>query len=159
LFGDFLVSVQPLEDSASLSVAQGCRHLIRYLVNDLICQSNNNIKFLKKNSADIKISNLIAFSSGTAKKVVELKKYLFKNLYRSEEINFMRNQAEEVVETLFEYYFDCMDDIPLSFSENKYYSKFKTFRLRKFNLVGDFIASMTDKEALETFDEIRTKII
>ena len=159
LFGDFLVSVQPLEDSASLSVAQGCRHLIRYLVNDLICHSQDNIKVLKKNSADMKISNLIAFSSGTVKKVVELKKYLFKNLYRSEEINFMRSQAEKVVNTLFKYYFDSVDVIPLSFLENKYYSKFKTFRHRKFNLVGDFIASMTDKEALETFDEIRTKII
>ena len=33
--------------------------------------------------------------------------------------------------------------------ENKYYSKFESFRDRKLNLVGDFISSMTDKEALE----------
>ena len=87
--------------------------------------------------------------------MVELKKYLFKNLYRSEEINFMRSQAEEIINTLFEYYLDNLDDIPLSFMENKYYSKFKSFRHRKLNLVGDFIASMTDKEALETFGQIK----
>ena len=39
--------------------------------------------------------------------------------------------------------------------ENKYYSKFKSFRQKKLNLVGDFIASMTDKEALETFGQIK----
>ena len=88
--------------------------------------------------------------------MVELKKYLFKNLYRSEEINRMRRQAEEIVNALFEYYLYNLDDIPLSFIENKYYSKFESFRHRKLNLVGDFIASMTDKEALETFDQIRT---
>jgi len=31
-------------------------------------------------------------------------------------------------------------------------------RHRKLNLVGDFIASMTDKEALETYDKIRMRI-
>ena len=38
----------------------------------------------------------------------------------------MRSQAEEVINTLFEYYLDNLDDIPVSFMENKYYSKFKT---------------------------------
>ena len=157
-FGEFLMSEQTKQYNDSLLVAQGCRDLIRYLVNDLIFQAQKNIKDLQKNASGTKTSNLIAFSSGTLKKVVELKKYLFKNLYRSEEINFMRSQAEEVVNTLFEYYFDNLDNIPLSFMDNKYYSKFESFRHRKLNLVGDFIASMTDKEALETFDQIRTCI-
>jgi dGTPase len=155
-FGEFLMSEQTIEYNDALSVAQGCRDLIRYLVNDLIFQTHKNIKDHQKNASGIKTSNLIAFSSGTVKKVVELKKYLFKNLYRSGEINFMRCQAEEVVNTLFEYYFDNLDGIPLSFMDNKYYLKFQSFRHRKLNLVGDFIASMTDKEALETFDQIRT---
>ncbi len=156
-FGELLVLEQPFEDSASLSVAHGCRKLIRYLVNDLICHSRVNIKNLQKNTANMNMSNLINFSSETVKKVVELKKYLFKNLYRSKEINYMRTQAEEVVDALFEYYSNRLDSIPVSFLENKYYSKFKTMRHRKLNLVGDFIASMTDKEALEVFDKIRIK--
>ena len=155
-FAEFLMSEQNKQYNHSLLVAQGCRDLIRYLVNDLIFQTDKNIKDRQKNASGTKTSSLIAFSSGTLKKVVELKKYLFKNLYRSEEINFMRSQAEEVVNTLFEYYFDNLDNIPLSFMDNKYYSKFESFRHRKLNLVGDFIASMTDKEALETFDQIRT---
>ena len=155
-FGEFLMSEQIKKHNDSLLVAQGCRDLIRYLVNDLIFQTHKNIEDRQKNASGTKASDLIAFSSGTLKKVVELKKYLFKNLYRSEEINFLRSQAEEVVNTLFEYYFDNLDDIPLSFMDNKYYSKFESFRHRKLNLVGDFIASMTDKEALETFDQIRT---
>ena len=154
-FGEFLVSEQPREYHDSLSVGQGCRDLIRYLVNDLIFQTQKNIKDLQKNASGTKTSNLVAFSSGTVKKVVELKKYLFKNLYRSQEINIMRSQAEEIINTLFEYYLDNLDDIPLSFMENKYYSKFKSFRQKKLNLVGDFIASMTDKEALETFGQIK----
>ena len=85
---------------------------------------------------------------------MELKKYLFKSLYRSREINFMKRQAENVVSALFEYYFNRLDDIPVSFLENEYYSKFKNSKHRKLNLLGDFIASMTDKEALETFDRI-----
>ena len=154
-FGEFLVSEQLREYHDSLSVGQGCRDLIRYLVNDLIFQTQKNIKDLQKNASGTKTSNLIAFSSGTVKKVVELKKYLFKNLYRSQEINMMRSQAEEIINTLFEYYLDNLDDIPLSRMENEYYSKFKSFRHRKLNLVGDFIASMTDKEALETFGQIK----
>ena len=157
-FGELLVLEQPFEDSASLSVAHGCRKLIRYLVNDLICHSTLNIKNFQRNIANINMSNLVKFSPETGKKVVELKKYLFKNLYRSKEINCMRRQAEEVVDALFKYFFNRFDSIPASFLENKYYSKFKTMRHRKLNLVGDFIASMTDKEALETFDKIRMKI-
>ena len=155
-FGEFLLSDKTSERSDLLSVAQGCRDLIRYLVDDLISQTYDNINNIQKSTTDMKISNLIAFSSETAKKVVELKKYLFKNLYRSEEINLMRGQAEEVVNALFEYYFENLDNVPPSLKENKYYLKFKSFRHRKLNLVGDFIASMTDKEALETFDQIRT---
>ena len=67
----------------------------------------------------------------------------------------MRSQAEEIINTLFEYYLDNLEDIPLPFMENKYSSKFKSFRQKKLNLVGDFIASMTDKEALETFGQIK----
>ena len=102
-------------------------------------------------------ANLIEFSSDTVKKVLELKKYLFKNLYRSREINFMRREAEVVLKVLFDHFFDSLDDIPKFLSENNYYSKFKSSRHRNLNLVGDFIASMTDKEALETFNTIRTK--
>ncbi len=154
-FGEFLQFEQPLEESNALSVAKACRDLTRYLVNDLICQTSECIQDLQKDVANMKISNQIAFSSGTLKKMVELKKYLFKNLYRSDEINIMRSRAKEVVNTLFGYYFDNLNDIPVSFLENNYYSKFKSFRHRKLNLVGDFIASMTDKEALEHFDNIK----
>ena len=156
-FGELLVLEQPFGESASLSVAHGCRKLIRYLVNDLMCHSRVNIENFQNNTANIDMSNLINFSPETGKKVVELKKYLFKNLYRSKEINFMRRQAKEVIDALFKYFFNRFDSIPVSFLENKYYLKFKTMRHRKLNLVGDFIASMTDKEALEMFDKIRIK--
>ena len=157
-FQDFLCLEQPFEVPGPLSVAQGCRDLIKYLVNDLIDHSRDNIKNLHKNSASMNTGNLIDFSHDTGKKVLELKKYLFKNLYRSREISFMRREAEGVLRVLFEYYLNSLSDIPTSFLENKYYSKFKSLRHRKLNLVGDFIASMTDKEALETFDEIRMRI-
>ena len=78
-------------------------------MNDLIFQTQKNIKDLQKNTSGTKTSNLVAFSSGTLKKVVELKKYLFKNLYRSQEINIMRSQAEEIINTLFEYYLDNLE--------------------------------------------------
>ena len=66
----------------------------------------------------------------------------------------MRSQADRVVNALFEYYFDNLDKIPESILGNTYYSKFRNSRHRKLNIVGDFIATMTDKEALETFDHI-----
>jgi len=70
----------------------------------------------------------------------------------------MRREAEGVLKVLFDHFFNSLDDIPNLLSENSYYSKFKSSRHRNLNLVGDFIASMTDKEALEIFDTIRTKI-
>ena len=157
-FGELLCLKQSVKGSEALSVAQGCRDLIRYLVNDLIDHSRGNIKLLEKNFSLINTENLIKFSSEARKKVVELKKYLFKNLYRSKEINSMRREAESVVSTLFEYYLDNMNDIPKSHSEIKFYTKFKSLRQRKLNLVGDFIASMTDKEALEAFDKIMMRV-
>ena len=153
-YGGLLVLEPRFGDSVSLSVAQGCRDLIKCLVSDLISYSFKNIKDLPKNAPHMNIPNQIKFSSDTMKKVVELKDYLFKNLYRSKEINSMRNEAERVVSALFEYYFDNLDTIPVSFLENKYYIKFKNLRHRKIHIVGDFIASMTDKEALETFNRI-----
>ena len=157
-FEELLWLERPVEGSASLLVAQGCRELIRYLVTDLIDHSGEKTKKPQENSASMSMTNLIEFSSVTAKKVVELKKYLFKNLYRSKEVNFMRSEAEGVVNVLFDYYLNSLDDIPTQFLDNKYYLKFQSVRQRKLNLVGDFIASMTDKEALETFDRIRTRI-
>ena len=157
-FGELLCLKQSVKGSEALSVAQGCRDLIRYLVNDLIDHSHGNIKLLEKNFSLINAENLITFSSEARKKVVELKKYLFKNLYRSKEINSMRREAESVVSTLFEYYLENMNDIPKSHSEIKCYTKFKSLRQRELNVVGDFIASMTDKEALEAFDKIRTRV-
>ena len=157
-FGELLCLEQPLKGSETLSVAQGCRDLIRYLVNDLIFHSCENIKNIEKNSPNLDVGNLIEFSSKARKKIMKLKKYLFKNLYRSEEINFMRREAADVVNVLFDYYLDSMNDIPKSLLENKFYTKFKSLRHRKLNLVGDFIAGMTDKEALEAFDKIRTKV-
>ena len=157
-FGELLCLEQPLKGSETLSVAQGCRDLIRYLVNDLIFHSCENIKNIEKNSPKLDVGNLIEFSSKARKKIMKLKKYLFKNLYRSEEINFMRREAADVVNVLFDYYLDSMNDIPKSLLENKFYTKFKSLRHRKLNLVGDFIAGMTDKEALEAFDKIRTKV-
>ena len=157
-FQEFLCLKQSFEVPVSLSVAKGCRDLIKYLVNDLIEHSRDNIRNLYKNPARMSTANLIDFSPDTTKKVLELKKYLFKNLYRSMEINFMRREAEGVLKVLFDHFFNSLDDIPKLLSENSYYSRFKSSRHRNLNLVGDFIASMTDKEALEIFDTIRTKI-
>ncbi len=156
-FGEFLDPDPSLVGPISLSIAKGCRDLIRYLVNDLISHSSKNIKDLKENAAEVNMLNQIKFSSDTVKKVVELKNYLFKNLYRSKEVNSMRYQAEQVVNALFEHYFDDLEKIPELFLENKYYSKFKNLRHRKLNIIGDYIASMTDKEALEAFDKIRMR--
>jgi len=158
LFGELLCLKQSVNCSEALSVAQGCRDLIRYLVNDLIDHSRENIKNIEINSPKMNMANLIDFSSEVRKKVVELKKYLFKNLYRSAEINLMRREAENVVSVLFDYYLDCLNDIPKSHLEIKFYARFKSLRQRKLNLVGDFIASMTDKEALEAFEKIGKRV-
>ena len=48
-FQEFLCLDQPFKVPATLSVAQGCRDLIKYLVNDLIDHSRDNINNLEKN--------------------------------------------------------------------------------------------------------------
>ena len=125
-FQEFLCLKQSFEVPVSLSVAQGCRDLIKYLVNDLIEHSRDNIRNLYKNPARMSTANLIDFSPDTTKKVLELKKYLFKNLYRSMEINFMRREAEGVLKVVFGPFFNSLDDIPKLHSEKSYYSRFKS---------------------------------
>ena len=67
-FGEFLDPKQRFEDASSLSVAQGCRDLISYLVDDLICHSNKNIECVQENGSDGTVRNPIKFSTETVKK-------------------------------------------------------------------------------------------
>ena len=110
-FGEFLMSEQTIEYNDSLAVAQGCRHLIRYLVNDLIFQSHKNIKGHQRMHQYQNFKSDCIFL-WNRQKVVELKKYTLKT-YIEVRDKFYEVPSGEVVNTLFEYYFDNLDGIPL----------------------------------------------
>ena len=158
-FSDFLTNDRNIMKNIpeDLIVAQACRNLIKFLVNDLIDQTKDRLNLITERSLSKKeFSNelQVSFSRETTIRIKNLKQFLFDNFYRSSTINLMREKAEEVIEKLFKHYIKNYDNLPNSWKENPYYLSFTDEEYKRLNLVGDFIGGMTDKYALDIYEKI-----
>ena len=78
------------------------------MVEDVIATATANLARLKPESADEVRSageTIVAFSAGMAAGEKELKAFLYKNMYRADEVMRVRAEAERVVLELFDAYF------------------------------------------------------
>jgi dGTPase len=138
-------------------VAQACRDLIKFLVNDVISETEKRLKITNKKPLPRECvfkKDQVSFTKITSKKIKKLKEFLFYNYYRSPRINLMREKAAKVIEKLFSYYVKNLDKLPESWEKNPHYKYFEDENVRKLNLVGDFVAGMTDKYALDIYEQI-----
>ena len=139
-------------------VAQACRDLIKELVNDVIKETKDKLNVFNQEPISDKAlyeKPKVSFSIDTNLKVNKLKKFLFDNFYRSSVINVMRKKGEEVITKLFMYYTKNYNSLPETLKGNPHYLSFSDLEYRKLNLVGDFISGMTDKYALDIYENIR----
>ena len=124
--------------------------LIGLFINDLTVTTLSALRDLNvKTLDDLRRINrqVVAFSHGLAKKNLQLKRFLYDNLYRHYKVERMRVKAERYLSMLFETYLSHPTLLP---------SK----HVRKMELVGrervicDYIAGMTDRFALDEFKRL-----
>ena len=89
-------------------------------------------------------SNLVKFSAGTAARNRDLKRFLYKNLYRHYKVERMRIKAERFLTMLFENYLQNPTLLP-----NSYQDKYELYGRER--VVCDYIAGMTDRYALDEY--------
>jgi dGTPase len=80
---------------------------------------------------------LVGFSAGMREQSTELKRFLFRNLYRHNQVMQMTDQARQVVRDLFQAYLQHPHEMPSDFARRE-----DTPRA-----VADYIAGMTDRFA------------
>ncbi len=107
------------------------------------------IKDIVKNSYDV---NDILMSKNVEKAIAKLRAWLFENVYNNNNKKNLakteEKKAQKVVEMLFNYYKDKIDEMP---SE---YIKLLEDGEDKLQVVADYISGMTDDYAINKFKEL-----
>lgn len=131
-------------------VLQTISALIGLLIGDICCTISANIdKYEIATRDDLqRINRTVAhFSDGVTSRNLELKRFLFQNLYRHHKVDKMRVKAEIFITRLFETYLRYPNLLP-----PKYQSRLEQFGLQR--VVCDYIAGMTDRFALDEYKRL-----
>lgn len=108
------------------------------LVNDIIRETINNINDGKYG---------VAQSKEVKEAMIELRKFMFKNIYLGTHLKEERIKAKFVLEQLVNYYFKNSNELP------DVYKKIEESEGTK-RAVADYIAGMSDDYCLATFNKI-----
>ena len=87
---------------------------------------------------------LVAFSDAMQAQSNELKRFLFRNLYRHPQVAQTTEQAQQVVRELFAAYLERPAEMPVSYAE----------RRDRHRAVSDYIAGMTDRFAMREHERL-----
>ncbi|RWE81155.1 deoxyguanosinetriphosphate triphosphohydrolase [Mesorhizobium sp.] len=124
------------------------RRQITMMVEDVIVSTTANLARIKPDSADaVRVAGetMVTFSAEMAAFEMELKAFLYKHLYRHSEVMRVRNEAEQIVNDLFEVYFANPRAMPDGWREGLDRADDRI----KARSVADFLAGMTDTYALK----------
>ncbi len=131
-------------------VLQTISYLIRDLIQDLVDTTSHNILATGiETLADLRNQpqNLAAFSTKMRQKNSELKKFLYKNLYRHHKVELMRVKAERFLTLLFENYTKNPTLLP-----QDHQARFDEYGTER--VICDYIASMTDRYAQDEYKRL-----
>jgi len=131
-------------------VFQTISALIGLLINDLCTTIRSNLEtFGIASLDDLRRVNraVVHFSDDITTRNMELKRFLFNNLYRHHKVDKMRVKAEIFITRLFETYLQYPNLLP-----PKYRSRVERFGLER--TVCDYIAGMTDRFALDEYKRL-----
>ena len=140
--------------SGSKIVNETVRLIINLLVTDLI---NNTKKNIKNESiscvSDVKNFNalIVSFSDDIKKLSMELKRFLYTNLYQHPDVVKMTNQADLIIKNLFAAY---TSDIKLLSNDFYQYNLDKINSGFKERVICDYIAGMTDRFAQQEYKKL-----
>lgn len=131
-------------------VLQTVSALIGFLIGDICGTISANIeKFEISTLVDLqRVNRAVAhFSNDLTARNMELKRFLFQNLYRHHKVDKMRVKAEIFITRLFETYLRYPNLLP-----PKYEARLERLGLQR--VVCDYIAGMTDRFALDEYKRL-----
>jgi dGTPase len=131
-------------------VYQTISALIGLQINDLCAMIVSNLEtFGIRNVEELRLTNriLVHFSEEITVRNMELKRFLFENLYRHYRVDKMRVKSETFITRLFETYIKYPNLLP-----PKYQARFEKSGIQR--VVCDYIAGMTDRFALDEYKRL-----
>ena len=134
----------------SLTTYQVLRTSISKMVNDIIINSNKNI--INNNIKDINdvFNNktfLISMSEKMKNDSVLIKNFLYDNVYNHSKLKQKRNEVENIITKLFDYYLKNFDKLPKDWSIQKKEES-------ENRIICDYISGMTDRYASKLYKSI-----
>src|SRR5699024_8069313 len=130
------------------------RRMIDALVTDLVTHSRHRIDAAKPQSvANVRTAPhpLIGFSEPMRRHNTQLKRYLYRNLYRHYRVHRMNTKARGVITALFNALFADPTLLPPRFRNRIPENDDAQVRART---VADYIAGMTDRFALDEVERL-----
>jgi len=131
-------------------ILQTISYLIGELIHDLVKATRSNLSENNiQTSADVRShpGNLVCMSPAMEELNHQLKKFLFKRLYRHSKVERMRVKAERFLTLLFENYMANPTLLP-----ERHQLRFEVFG--KERVICDYIASMTDRYAQDEYKRL-----
>lgn len=124
------------------AVAETIRQMINTLIMDVTQTTLERIERAGPKSADEArlCGPMVAFSDEMRAKADELKRFLFKELYRHYRVARMTGKARQVVRQLFEAFLEDTGLLPPEYRRDD--------RVRQARAIADYIAGMTDRYAM-----------
>jgi dGTPase len=134
-------------------IHEAVRRLINAMVSDLIRESKARIEAACPSNAD-EIRALghpvIAFSDGMTENDRALKAFLFTHMYRHETVNRMSDTGAKVVRELYELFLAAPEHLPDDWQR----AIDGPGGAETARTAGDYIAGMTDRYALRTYERL-----
>lgn len=147
LFARLYDEVEKLYPAAAekLKFNETLKRVLDRLVSDLITNTRKNIAEAGVQSADDVRrfpQRLCAFSAQADAERLQIKDFLYKNVYFSPSLQRDKKQAEHVIAEMFQFYMRSPQELPVSYQE-------KAQQEPLHRIVCDYVAGMTDTFILE----------
>ena len=91
----------------------------------------------------------IVMSADVEKAMKSLRQWMFDNVYKNPLAKKEENKAQQLIVRLYEYYMDHVDQLP-----EEYLIMMDTWLEKKERVVCDYIAGMSDRYAIDKFEEL-----
>ena len=143
--------------SGSKIINETVRLIINLLVTDLINNTNINIKNASiKDFNDVRNHNglIVSFSNEIKKLNIELKRFLYSNLYKHPDVKKMTEEANTIIKDLFLAYSNDIKLLPKDFYQYNLHKINSGFDKR---VICDYIAGMTDRFAQQEHKKLLKK--
>jgi len=131
------------------------RRLIDLMVTDLIEETRRRLeKAQPQSAAEVRGLGeaLVAFSPAMVANEQVIRRFLFERMYRHHRVNQMTSRARDVVRNLFGLYMSSPQNLPEGWRQ---YCDAKSVTATA-RVVGDYIAGMTDRFALDEQQRLTT---